>query len=264
MHSGTAFQDFWFTIKLVGLTEVHQHSRTEEQLVHMSKRPRSPGGRCHHFRKFCEMKQSKMETRKQPWAPTPPCKRVNGRAHPVVQAERDSNLAAWTQKRGPCPSLTLVALWHLHCQYHCLINRRFLPHRLYPASPNTLLYLKLSQDKNRGRLSSWRSIKGKHHLMGARGRGSVLSGTPFYTPPPLPQLGKITGEGQRGCKSWGMMRAMEGEVLHWHGGHIHECIEAMVTCKSPGWAKSSQNSSTDGRGVLQASPPIPYWGATSV
>lgn len=158
MHSGTAFQDFWFTIKLVGLTEVHQHSRTEKQLVHMSKRPRSPGGRCHHFRKFCEMmKQSKMETRKQPWAPTPPCKHVNGRAHPAVQAERDNDLA-WTQKQGPCPSLTLVALWHLHCQYHCLINRRFLPHRLYPASPNTLLYLKLSQDKNRGRLSSW----GKH------------------------------------------------------------------------------------------------------
>lgn len=157
MHPRTAFQDSWFTIKLVGLTEVYQHSRTEKQFKHVWKRPRSPGGRCHHFRKFCEMmKQSKWKQGDNPRHPHLPANVWAEERTLLSQAERDKDVTSLDTEARPMSFSDSGSAMTSTLSVSLSSNRRFLPHRLYPASPNTLLYLKLSQDKNRGRLSSWR------------------------------------------------------------------------------------------------------------
>lgn len=191
-----------------------------------------------------------MKTRRQPSAPTPPCKRVSGRAHPAVPGWEgqgrytEARPMSFSDSGSTMTSTLSVSLSS---------NRRFLPHRLYPASPNTLLYLKLSQDKNRGRLSSWRKHPRKTSPHGSeRQRLNPQWDTLLYTTTTT----TIAGEDHRG----GMTRATKSEVLDCHGDHIHEGTEAMVTCMSPGWAKIPAQMGE----VCSSPPPHSLLGATSV
>lgn len=251
MHPRTAFQDSWFTIKLVGLTEVYQHSRTEKQFEHVWKRPRSPGGRCHHFRKFCEMmKQSKWKQGDNPRHPHLPANVWAEERTLLSQAERDKDVTSLDTEARPMSFSDSGSTKTSTLSVSLSSNRRFLPHRLYPASPNTLLYLKLSQDKNRGRLSSWRKHPRKTSPHGSeRQRLNPQWDTLLYT---TTTTTTTAGEDHRG----GMTRATKSEVLDCHGDHIHEGTEAMVTCMSPGWAKIPAQM-----GEVCSSPPYSLLGS---